>query len=180
MNTAKQVGQDASALTQKIARQAAAEPLEILKDAQGQISGATEIGAQKEQYQSQDSGDQAKIVQNQNELQDKARSARRMEALNQEIRDIHKQDLFNDLQGKISQGEEIPVADYPELSMEQKQVLKAQAEAYQNRKEDVEKQNTFIDIPAIHSKPSRRFGAGQKQEAERQQTRVEKPVPPSG
>ena len=29
------------------------------------------------------------------------------------------------------------------------------------------------------SKPSRRFGAGQKQQAQKQQTHVEKPVPPS-
>jgi hypothetical protein len=63
--------------------------------------------------------------------------------------------------------------------MEQKQVLKAQMEAVRIQKLKFEIQNS-VEVPAIHSKPSRRFGAGQKQEAEKAQTRVEKPVPPSG
>jgi hypothetical protein len=102
-----------------------------------------------------------------------------MQALQSEIDDIRKQDVFKDLQSRISQGLDVPLEDYPELSMEQKQVLKAQMEAYKNQQQ-ASFQANVNEVPAIHSKPSRRFGAGQKHEAEKQQTRVEKPVPPSG
>lgn len=179
-STAKTAGQSAKNLAQKIARQIAEEPIEILKDAGNQIIGAEQGNLQENSSQNQNPENQAKIIRHQNELQDRAKSGRRMEALNRELSDIHKQDLFKDLQGKISQGIDVPIADYTELSMEQKQVLIAQKEAYQNRKSKIENQNSLAEVPAIHSKPSRRFGAGQKQEAERQQTRVEKPVPPSG
>jgi hypothetical protein len=118
----------------------------------------------------------------QQKTQDKMKSGRRMEALETELKDIRKQDLFKDLQGKISQGIEVPLEDYSELSMEQKQVLKAQMEAVKQQKLNA-KYSSEKSAPAIVSKPSRRFGAqmrGQKAEAEKQQTRVEKPVPPSG
>ena len=180
IGTAKTAGQSAKNLAQQIAKQVAQEPLEILKDAGGQASGFETQKRQENFSQNQNPEDQAKVIGHHNELADKARSARRMEALNQEIKDIHKQDLFKDLQEKISQGVEVPIADHVELSMEQKQVLKAQMEAYKNQTENIKSKNTLTEVPAIHSKPSRRFGAGQKHEAEKQQTRVEKPVPPSG
>ncbi len=180
MNTAKQAGQSARDIAQKVAKQMAREPLEVLKKAESQVTGIETQKFQEGVSQNQDSETQAKVIQHQNELQDKIKSGRRMEALNQEIKDIHKQDLFKDLQNKIAQGIEVPIADHTELSMEQKQVLMAQQEAYKNQKSRMEDQNALAEVPAIHSKPSRRFGAGQKQEAEKQQTRVEKPVPPSG
>jgi hypothetical protein len=107
------------------------------------------------------------------------KSGRRMEALTREIEDIRKQNIFKDLQRKISEGKEISLEEYPELSMEQKQVLMAQMEAVKNQKAMANK-NTLAEVPTVHSKPSRRFGAGQKSQAEKEQTRVEKPVPPSG
>lgn len=177
-NTAKQAGQSAKNLAQQIAKQMAQEPLEILKAAKDQVAASETTPSNPQSSQGNES--QQKSVENQQKLQDNMRSTRRMEALNQELKDIRKQDLFKDLQNKISQGVDVPIADYTELTMEQKQVLMAQKEAYQNQKSKMENQNTSADIPAIRSKPSRRFGAGQKQEAERQQTRVEKPVPPSG
>jgi hypothetical protein len=182
MNTVQNAGQSARGLAQKIARQMAEEPLEVLKNAGGQIIGTETQKTQENSSQNQNPEDQAKIIQHQNELQDRAKSGRRMEALNQELKDIHKQDLFKDLQGKISQGIEVPIEDYPELSMEQKQVLKAQMEAVKYQKQQAEYNESQRGTPSIISKPSRRFGAerSQKAEAERQQTRVEKPVPPSG
>jgi len=180
IGTAKQVGQSAKNLTQQIAKQMAQEPFEILKDVKGQVTGAEISKPRENSSQNSSPENQGKIIQHQNELQDKAISGRRMEALNQELNDIRKQDLFKDLQTKIAQGEDVAIADFPELLMEQKQVLKAQMEAYRNQRENMKKQNASFEVPAIHSKPSRRFGAGQKQEAERQKTRVEKPVPPSG
>jgi len=108
------------------------------------------------------------------------KSSRLIEALERELGDIHKQDIFKDLQARITDGEIIPLEDYSELSMEQKQVLKAQMEAVAFQK----KQHEFAESQGGGSlfgtaKKGRKQG-GQKQEAEKQQTRVEKPVPPSG
>lgn len=177
-NTAKQAGQSARDLAQKIARQMAKEPLEVLKDAGDQVTG---VETQKSQESSsQNPETQAKMIQNQNELQDKVKSGRRMGALNQELKDIRKQDLFKDLQSKVSRGIDVPVADYTELSMEQKQVLNAQMEAVKFQKQQVAYTQSQERFRTPTSKKGRRFGQGQKQEAEKQQTRVEKPVPPSG
>jgi hypothetical protein len=181
-NTAKQAGQSAKDLAQQIAKQMAQEPLEVLKEAGNQVVGNEQDASHSEAgpLDSKDSEGQKQALQNQQKLQDQMKSTRRMEALNAELNDIRKQDLFSDLQNKIAQGIEVPVADFTELSMEQKQVLKAQMEAYQNQKANIKYQNAQAGVPTAHSKPSRRFGAGQKQEAEKQTTRVEKPVPPSG
>ena len=121
--------------------------------------------------------DQQKLLEHQQELNDKMKSNRLLDALNRELDDIHKQKIFKDLQARIAAGEEITLDEYPELSIEQKQVLLAQMEAV--KKQKAASQNNFSDVPAIVSKPTRRFGAGQKHEAEKQQTHVEKPVPPS-
>jgi hypothetical protein len=166
-----------SNLAQKITKQIVREPLEILKDVKEQTVGETlnpSVPPQENQ-----SEDQRKLVDDQKELGDKMKSGRRMEALEREIEDIRKQDIFKDLQRRISEGEEVYLEEYPELSMEQKQVLMAQMEAVKNQKAAANK-NVLTEVPTIHSKPSRRFGAGQKQQAEKEQTRVEKPVPPSG
>ncbi|KKR63267.1 MAG: hypothetical protein UU02_C0028G0009 [Candidatus Woesebacteria bacterium GW2011_GWA1_40_43] len=128
MGTAKNTQQ----LAQDLAKQIAQEPLEILREAGKQVAGGEQDTKSQDIIQPPDiqsSESRPKTTHYQNELQDKAKSSRRMEALNQEIADIRKQDLFNDLQSRI---------------------------------------------------PSRRFGAGQRHEAEKQQTRVEKPIPPSG
>jgi hypothetical protein len=162
---------------QKIAKQIAREPLEILKNAGEQAVGS-EAAKPIEKIPN---SSPTKPTERQENALDQMKSTRRMEALNQELKDIQKQDLFKDLQEKISLGEEIPLQDYPELSMEQKQVLKAQMEAVKTQMLNAQYANNIsLEVPAIHSKPSRRFGAGQKHEAEKQQTRVEKPVPPSG
>lgn len=175
-NTAKQTGQSAADLAQKIARQIAQEPLEILKTAGEQMTGP-EIAKPQENSESENP---QKSQNGQQKLLDQMKSGRRMEALNQELKDMHKQELFAGLQARISEGEEIPLTDYGNLSMEQKQVLKAQMEAVKSQKQQAQDSQDSYEVPSISSKPSRRFGAGQKHEAEKQQTRVEKPVPPSG
>ena len=179
-NTAKQAGQTVRDLAQKIARQMADEPLEVLKEAGSQVVGNEQDVSRQEvrPLDNQNPENQAKTIHYQNEIHDKAKSGRRMEALNQELNDIRKQDLFTDLQGKISQGVEVPIADYTGLSIEQKQVLMAQMEAVKTQESRISNQES--GVIETHSKRGRRFGQGQKQEAEKQQTRVEKPVPPSG
>jgi len=164
-------------LAQTIAKQMAHEPLEVLNDVKEQAVGET-LNPSVPPPENQNN-DQGKVIEQQKKLNDQMKSGRRMEALQKEIDDIRKQDIFKDLQRRISEGEEISLEEYPELSMEQKQVLMAQMEAVRNQKAAANK-NVLAEVPTIHSKPSRRFGAGQKQEAEKQQTRVEKPVPPSG
>ncbi len=178
-NTAKQTGQSAVDLAQKIARQVAEEPIEILKDAREQVTGQ-ETSKPLENQTPKNQVEPSLQETEQQKVKDKAFSERRMQALQNEIEDIRKGDLFKDLQAKISEGIEIPLEDYPELSMEQKQVLKAQMEAVKFQKQQAEFQSSVQEVPSVSSKPSRRFGAGQKHEAEKQQTRVEKPVPPSG
>lgn len=170
----------ASDMARSIAKQIAQEPIEILKDARSQVVGTETGNSQGPPKVQPQENNQAKVSSGQAELQDKAFAGRRMQALQSEIEDIRKQDTFKELQAKISQGIDVPLEDFPELSMEQKQVLKAQAEAVKFQKQQAEYQASFNDVPAINSKPSRRFGAGQKHEAEKAQTRVEKPVPPSG
>jgi hypothetical protein len=175
--TAKQVGQTARDIAIKAAKQIAREPLEVLKTAGEQIVGPEAAGLQE----NPPAEAPQKNFQEQQKIQDKMKASRRMEALNQELTDIHKQDLFKDLQGKIAEGIEVPLEDYPELSMEQKQVLKAQMEAVRFQKQQAEYAESQSGGSLFGSpKKGRRFGQGQKQEAEKQQTRVEKPVPPSG
>ncbi|MGA3292239.1 MAG: hypothetical protein ABSC49_03800 [Candidatus Microgenomates bacterium] len=181
-NTAKTSGQYARDLAQKIAKQIAKGPLEVLKTANEQVFNPENIPLNENPQVSQSGDLEQKKIEEQQITQDKIRTSRGMEALKSELSDIEKQDLFKNLQEKITQGEEIPLEDYPTLSIEQKQVLKAQTEAVKYQKDQAAYNESKGALPFVSSKPNRRFGAGrsQKAEAERQQTRVEKPVPPSG
>jgi hypothetical protein len=180
-STAKQTAASARDLAQKIAKQMAQEPLEVLKTAADQVTSSETMPQTSPQGQNNEN--QQKVIEGQKKIQDNMKSGRRMGALEQELKDIHKQDLFKDLQGKIAEGAEVPVEDYSELSMEQKQVLKAQMEAVKYQKQQTAYAESQPKSLFGAAKPSRRFGSqsrGQKAEAERQQTHVEKPVPPSG
>jgi len=180
-NIPAKASDSAKKMAQSIAKQLAQEPLEILKDAAAQVTGVETQRPQENYQQPQNTDNQTKLIHDQQELQDKMRSSRRMEAYTRELEDIRKQDVFKKLQERISQGIEVPLNDYSELSMEQKQVLNAQMEAVKFQKRQaayMESQNSGSLFGS--SKKSRRMGSGQKQEAEKQQTRVEKPVPPSG
>lgn len=167
-------------LAQQIAKQMAQEPLEILKEARQQTTGG-EFTGQPDNFLSNPFGGQAdqieqqkKNIEEQNEAADKMKSSRLMEALKREIADIHKQNVFKDLQDRINQGEEVPLEDYPELSMDYKQVLKAQMEAVKNRMLNAKYANQDSGPLFGSSKPDRRMG--QKQTAQKEQTRTEKPV----
>lgn len=168
-----------------VAKQVAQEPLEILKSAGAQVTGAESSSQQDNltprQPDGESAGQQGGQALKQQELKSKAFTQRRMQALQNEVDEIRKQRIFKDLQAKIANGEEVALEDYPELSMEQKQVLKAQMEAVKTQMLNAKYANDkSFEVPSVSSKPSRRFGAGQKHEAEKAQTRVEKPVPPSG
>jgi hypothetical protein len=172
---------DPKKLAQTIAKQMAQEPLEILKNASEQVTGQEAPRSQESQSSPSGNQDQQKLIEHQNELHDKMKTGRRMEAFQRELDDIRKQNLFKELQAKISEGLVIPLEDYSDLSMEQKQVLKAQMEAVKFQKQQAEYAATEGGGALFGSaKKSRKMGGSQKQEAEKQQQRVEKPVPPSG
>jgi hypothetical protein len=167
---------------QKIVKQVADEPLEILKNIPDQVVGGDRRpeGTQETTTQQANQGiSQQKPLQNPDELYDKQRSIRLVEAYQRELEDIRKQDLFADLQAKVSQGIEVPLQDFPTLSMEQKQVLKAQMEAVKVRRAKLGVQQSELVEPATR-RSRRLFHFGKKQEVKRQQERVENLVPPSG
>lgn len=180
---AQDTTKSAKSLAQQIARQMAQEPLEVLKNASSQVTGQ-EVSRSQENYSQPASGeDQNKLINHQQELQDKMKASRRMEALARELEDMHKQDLFKDLQAKISEGMEVPLENYEELTIEQKQVLNAQMEAVKFQKQQAEYNQAQSEGGSLFgsAKKSRKMGGGgQKGAAQKEQTRVEKPVPPSG
>lgn len=178
-NLAQDTTNSAKSLAKQIAKQMAREPLEILKDVREQSTGQ-ELSGQPDSQHLITPDNQKQPIGHQNELQDKMKNSRRMEALNRELNDIHKQENFSDVQRKISEGEEISLEEYPEFSIEQKQVLKAQMEAVKNQiaLQNNQGRNVLIE-PATH-KGRQLFNFGKKQSMKNEQTRVEKPVPPSG
>jgi len=151
-----------------------AEPLELLKAARSQISGE-----QEEQYYDPAQEAEKQKLQNEQILKQQVDSSdqRHLEALQNEMIDIRRQKLFNDLIRRIQEGEDISVEEFQELTHEQRDVLKAHNEAAQKRKANEQNQQSGLVEPP--SKRNRRLG-GQRKAAEKQQTRVEKPVPPSG
>ena len=77
---------------------------------------------------------------------------------------------------RIQNGEDIPLEEFTELSYEQRDVLKAQIEAVRNSKLS----SSIDQLETPGAKRGRKMGGGQKGAAKREETRVEKPVPPSG
>lgn len=171
MNTAKTTAQ-------KIAKQIAREPWEILKKAPRQIVGVEKSLEPTKEFQKEP---QKEIFPNSpTPSDDKIKSQRLLEAYRRELKDIEEQRLIAQLQRKISQGEEFYLEEYPQLSLEQKQVLKAQVEAM--RLQESKNQNLEPRLVEPTSKKSRRFPGipGPKNQAEKQRTRVERLLPPSG
>lgn len=176
MNTTAQVKQ----AIKKSVQQVRQEPLELLKTATKQITGVENLpNSNPESRESAQNANPDQVPDD--ELKYKKQVAeqdgRRLEALNSEIQDITRQKIFNDLMKRIQSGEDVPIEEFSELSFEQKDVLKAQAEATKNQR--LNAQNTST-LPEPGAKRGRKMGGGQKGAAKKEQTRVEKPVPPSG
>lgn len=175
MNTA----QTTKNLAQNIAKQVAQEPLEILKKVPEQLIGTPEnLGPYENTTAPSQEKSQKEGIEELGE-RDKLLGARRVEALNRELKDITNQKVVKELQAKISRGEDVYLENFPELSLEQKQVLKAQQEAYQIQNSKLKIENS--NIPEPSAKRGRKlFGFGQKGNIEKQQTHVERVQPPSG
>lgn len=173
----------------KSAKQLQNEPLEILRSAAKQVSGDETIklpwedvevdnkqGEEKQGSNNQTSGPSNDEKEYKKKLAEQ--DGRKLQALEAELLDIRRQKRFNELLAKIQGGEDVPIEEFQELSSEQRDVLKAQLEAVRTRKNQ---QTVTNDLPEPTAKKGRRMmGGGQKQSAQKQTTRVEKPVPPSG
>jgi len=152
----------------KSVQQIVREPLEILKSAAKQVSVPENIPpAEQTEEQEQPKLDQTAMAQ---------QDGRHLEALESELKDIRRQKIFKDLMQRIQSGENIPLEEFTELSYEQRDVLKAQIEAIKTRNT----QQVSNQLVEPISAKGRKIGGGQKQSAQKQTTRVEKPVPPSG
>ena len=171
MNTTAQVKQ----AIKKSSQQLGDEPLEILKSARDQI-----LGSENPEQQTQEndvSQNEGPSEEEENYKKHRAeQDGRHLEALENELKEIRRQKLFNDLMQKIQSGETVPLEEFSELSYEQKDVLKAQTEVFKKQQVELTNQNTSLIEPS--AKKGRRFmgGMNQKKAAEKQQTRVENPV----
>jgi hypothetical protein len=157
-------------MAQQIAKQIAQEPLEILKQAGEQVANTEAPKEPPEEKKEQTPPELKKKIA----VQDQ----RHLQAYEKEIEDIRREKIFADLQRRIAEGEEITLTDFPELSREQIEVLQAQQMAVSVRKEEAEKQKPLVEPSTKQSRDL--FGRGQKAQAEKQKTHVERPLPPSG
>lgn len=164
MNTTAQIKQS----IKKSARAIGEEPLEILKSAVKQISVEENIPTTEQPKDEE----QPKLDQTAMAQQD----GRHLQALESELKDIRRQKIFESLMQRIQNGEDIPLEEFTELSYEQRDVLKAQIEAVRNSKLS----SSIDQLETPSAKRGRKMGGGQKGAAKREETRVEKPVPPSG
>lgn len=182
-NIVQDTKNSAKTLAQQIAKQLSREPIEILKDVREQTTGVTpdvKDNGRQEMFSQPVQTDKDNELNKKNAAGDKMKTGRRIEALNRELEDIHKQKVFSDLQKKISEGMEVSLEGYSELSMEQKQVLKAQMEAVKNQMKMQNEQSKTVLVEPVSKKGRQLFNFGKKQAMKNEQTRVEKPVPPSG
>lgn len=171
MNTTAQVKQ----AIKKSAQQMAQEPLELLKSAAKQIN-PEELGYKDKNDESEQST-LSNVSQEENYKKQVAeQDGRHLQALESELKDIRRQKLFNELMKRIQSGEDVPLEEFTELSYEQKDVLKAQVEAVRTRNS----QPVTNQLPGLSLKRGRKMSGGQKGAAKKEETRVEKPVPPSG
>lgn len=163
------VKQSAQQLAKSAAKKVAQESLEVLKSAREQVAPIPETTREASNSPKQEA-DKGNIEQK--AAVDKQKSTSMLRAYENEISDIRREEVFKDLQRRISEGEDVSVLDYSELTAEQKQVLMAQQEAMK-----AQKTSQKTEIPQISSKKGRRtFGnIGVK----RSQTQVEMRQPPS-
>lgn len=177
MATATNVGKSAKKLAQDAVRKIANEPWEILKEGTEQVF--PHEGGENGQSQNSDSTRSEMENKKLLEERDKVRSQRLIEALQRELRDRTKNDLIKALQEKIVKGEVIYLENYPQLTPEEKEMLKKQIEIVEVKKAQAVNQGSTLVEPAAR-KGRRLFDFGKKTQMQRQQTQTERPLPPSG
>lgn len=175
MNTTAQVKKT----IKKTATQMAQEPLEILKNAKAQVSGS-----EVEPQVVKDGPPQTNEVPTPQQTEQRKKEVaisdnRNLKSLQSEMMEIRRQKLFNSLMQRIQSGEDVPIEEFQELSHEQRDVLKAQLEAYKKRSAQASAQKPLVEPSSKRAKGLAGFGK-RKTKVEKQQTRVEMPLPPSG
>ena len=167
----------------KMAQTLVQEPSEILKTAAGQILPTSEENLPDKSNQS---ASFLNVSENGFSEEDKKKQEQvdmsRLRELEGELRQVRIEKTVRELQEKISNGEIVYLEEYPEIPVEQKQVLKAQMEAIAKRREEEVKAQAGQAVSEPSSRPSRRlfsFG-GSKKHAEDLQKSRETRMPPSG
>ena len=159
----------------------AQEPWEILKRAGHQVTGLPENLEEFGENLPAQENEAAKTAQQEKQLaeRDQLRSQRLLEALENELKDLAKNNLVKSLQEKIASGETVYLENYPQLTAEEREILQKQIEAVVLQKKQAGTQTQPLVEPAA-KKGRRLFDFGGKTQARRQQTQTERPLPPSG
>lgn len=149
-----------------VAKQVANESNEILKTAKEQITYTTPN--QNEATSSKPKEEQEKP---------KPRNLSFLNDYKNELEEIGRENLYKELQRKISEGEEIPLGDFAnQLSSYQREVLKAQMEAAKSQKEAAKAHESETPLQII----SKRGRGIINTVSQRNKQHVEMRQPPSG
>ena len=175
--TSKQLAKDT-------ARKIAGEPLEVLKQAGAQVVGQESVSKTSDLNTQGAAGEINSQSQSNlpNAEEVKKKDLGRIKELEEEAKRIRRDNLFNNLQARISAGEDISLENITELSWEEKQVLQAQIEAVKVRKlqQDAEATGNIVESTA---RPSRKLGKalkGMKAQLDKLTRKSEIRMPPSG
>ena len=182
-NPAQKIASQTKRNAIRMAQTLVQEPSEILKTAAGQILPTSEKQSPTKSGQPSSFLD---VSENGFSEEDKKKQEQvdmsRLRELEGELRQVRIEKTVRELQEKISNGEIVYLEEYPEIPVEQKQVLKAQMEAIAKRREEEVKAQAGQAVSEPSSRPSRRlfsFG-GSKKHAEDLQKSRETRMPPSG
>jgi len=182
-NPAQKIASQTKRNAIRMAQTLVQEPSEILKTAAGQILPTSE---EKLPDKSNQSASFLNVSENGFSEEDKKKQEQvdmsRLRELEGELRQVRIEKTVRELQEKIANGEIVYLEEYPEIPVEQKQVLKAQMEAVAKRREEEVKAQSGQAASEPSSRPSRRlFGfGGSKKHAEDLQKSRETRMPPSG
>jgi len=111
----------------------------------------------------------------------KVQEKQKLENLDRRIQEIRKQKLVEDLQKRISDGEDVSLISYPELDWEQRQVLQAQMQAVKERKLWVmQKGGDDLFEPGTKRRKGFFRSRGMKGRVEKLKRKSEIRMPPSG
>ncbi len=165
------IKQTAQQIAAQVAKQTIHESNEFLKSAREQIAPSVQP---QQSEKPQEKKEDYKV----DEERFKAESKRLMQTYESELNQIRRDNLFKDLQRKVSEGEDISLESYQnELSFEQKDVLKAQMEIVQNQRKMVASQEKSSPLQVI-AKKGRNAMMGMFKKKNEQH--VEMRQPPSG
>ena len=171
------VSKSARQLAQDTAKQIAKEPLELEKTALRQVGlSSSEKKDQQDQLADNEYSKAKEQDEQQKRVEAKMQSLR--QAFESELKDIRREKVFQELLQKISEGEVVNLADYNELTWEQKQVLHAQKLALQNRKSKTDQNHQDLSEPG--AKRKKNLFAGVKTRLARVQRKSEIRMPPTG